>query len=42
MSNFWNQTWKQYDRIKETRGEAAAQVYLKKIVDRMSDLREAA
>lgn len=41
MSNFWNQTWKQYDRIKESRGYEVAQAYLKKITDRLNDLAEA-
>lgn len=41
MSNFWNQTWKQFDRIKENRGEEAAKSYLKKITERLDENRKA-
>lgn len=40
MNNFWNQTWKQYDRIKVNRGEADAQAYLKKIINRLNDIED--
>jgi hypothetical protein len=40
MENFWNQIWKQHDRIKQMRGDEAAGLFLKNVTDRLSDVSE--
>ncbi|MHA7967739.1 hypothetical protein ACX93W_26860 [Paenibacillus sp. CAU 1782] len=40
MENFWSQIWKQHDRIKNTRGEVEAGLFLKNITQRLSDISE--